>query len=193
MDVEDQLKDSFIKSVKEFYTNEQHLIKDDLCERALVFRLGLIMSRNFHEYSVYSEYNRAHDAEDHSGYKEIQGQIYTYPDIIVVSGEQGAAANMLVVEAKKMKNNDIRTDLEKLFWFTSGSYTYRYKVGAHLFFLENCFIVVFYMNGRPNSLQKYTLTESLWEDISVDLNDYYYYSSIDVLLEELTSREGQDE
>ena len=173
-----QVKETLFRCIKEFYKEEQSLLKDDLCERALVFRLGCRMYSKFHGCSVYSEYNRAH-AEDNVSYKDIPGKIHTYPDLIVVSdSEKGSNANKLMIEVKKEKNNDLSSDIEKLKWFSDQSYKYRYLCACHLFLSVDYFLVCSYENGNVKDIFQFTLRDNQWIYNHVIPASDFNYSSL---------------
>lgn len=161
---EAEIKEAFVGAVKRFYDKEERMLKDDVCERALAFRLGLDVVAMFPQFTVHSEYNKAHDRYGVAQAKEIPGKIHTYPDLIVVDGVgQGSDSNILMVEIKKSKNKaDITSDLDKLRWFTEPLYCYRYKVAAHLFFDKTSFLVVWYKDGLPVSADQWCFASGVW-------------------------------
>ena len=158
---EDELLGILIPRIMQFYSREQHLLRDDLCERSLVFRLGCILYNSFDGCSVHSEYNKFHDAYGaHS--KSIPGQVHTYPDLIVFfdripinEPQNSLSLNQLFVEVKKSQNNRLQSDLNKLKWFTDDSYKLQYVLGCHLFLDVSCFIIVCHHHGYPYSVLKY--------------------------------------
>lgn len=164
---------TFITKVEEFYDNESQLLQDDLCERALVFRLGCRLYAAFSGCSVYCEYNKAH-GEDGVTSKGIPGQIHTYPDILIFSDTiNGSSANKIVIEVKKANNNQSwETDIKKLKWFTDPVYKYRYKTGYHLILAKTFFILCLYERGSLVSAKKYIRNNTAWIIQTASLTNY---------------------
>ncbi|MCQ2352399.1 MAG: hypothetical protein MJ033_02850 [Victivallaceae bacterium] len=159
----EDLKRIFIGKIREFYNEENRLLADDLCERALVFRIGCRLYNAFAGCSVFCEYNKAH-GENGTTSKEIPGQIHTYPDILIFSAtETGSSANKIVVEVKKSNNaNSWSSDIDKLTWFTAPRYKYRYLIGYHLILAENIFILCLYERGHLTSITKHIKRGTTW-------------------------------
>lgn len=89
---------------------DAHLLRYDVSERAICFRLGLYLQHMFTAWDVDCEYNRdGHDPKqlhilprDQSILEEKK--VSVFPDIIV--HRRGTAENLLIVEVKKSNNND---------------------------------------------------------------------------------------
>lgn len=163
----------FITKVEEFYDNESQLLQDDLCERALVFRLGCRLYAAFSGCSVYCEYNKAH-GEDGVTSKEIPEQIHTYPDILIFSDTvNDSSANKIIVEVKKKNNNQSwGSDINKLKRFTDPVYKYRYKTGYHLILAKTFFILCLYEDGSFVTATKYIKNNEGWLSQVISLTTY---------------------
>lgn len=166
-------RSTFITKVEEFYDNESQLLQDDLCERALVFRLGCRLYAAFSGCSVYCEYNKAH-GEDGVTSKEIPEQIHTYPDILIFSDTvNDSSANKIIVEVKKENNNQSwGSDINKLKWFTDPVYKYRYKTGYHLILAKTFFILCLYEDGSFVTATKYIKNNEGWLSQVISLTPY---------------------
>ena len=164
---------TFITKVEEFYDNESQLLQDDLCERALVFRLGCRLYAAFSGCSVYCEYNKAH-GEDGVTSKEIPEQIHTYPDILIFSDTvNDSSANKIIVEVKKENNHQSwGSDINKLKWFTDPVYKYRYKTGYHLILAKTFFILCLYEDGSFVTATKYIKNNEGWLSQVISLPPY---------------------
>ena len=164
---------TFITKVEEFYDNESQLLQDDLCERALVFRLGCRLYAAFSGCSVYCEYNKAH-GEDGVTSKEIPEQIHTYPDILIFSDTvNDSSANKIIVEVKKKNNNQSwGSDINKLKRFTDPVYKYRYKTGYHLILAKTFFILCLYEDGSFVTATKYIKNNEGWLSQVISLTTY---------------------
>ena len=166
-------RETFTTKVKEFYEREIQLLEDDLCERALVFRLGCRLYNAFSGCSVYCEYNKARGVDGVTS-KEIPGQIHTYPDILIFSDTiNGSSANKIVVEVKKENNNQSwETDIKKLEWFTNSGFKYRYKTGYHLILAKTFFILCLYEEGRFVTATKHVKSNANWIIQAASLTTY---------------------
>ena len=177
------LKEKLIASLKSFYEKERHLLIDELCERAVTFRLGLIMATKFRPVSVYAEYNKKHDADGRAWPKSLGLlQDISYPDLLVFSNDEpDEKPNKLVVEAKldyrNQSSEDISHDKEKLIYFTDQDKEYRYIIGAHLLLGKDFFTIAYYENGRLSTAEQYCKPRSRWRKRgSNDPLDYYTIS-----------------
>lgn len=187
---ENELLDRLIPGIKLFYSREHHLLRDDLCERSLVFRLGCILYNAFEGCSVHSEYNKFHD-EYGAHSKSIPGQVHTYPDLIVFFDNvprdeppNSLSLNQLFVEVKKSQNDRLQSDLNKLKWFTDDSYKLQYVLGCHLFLDVNSFLVVCHHHGFPYSVLKYEydyIHDSWTSPQMLDVPPWFEYHSFSEL------------
>ena len=55
----DELKDLLVLAVKAFYEQDGHLVKDDLCERALTFRIGLQLQKLLRNIMIFMVISKA--------------------------------------------------------------------------------------------------------------------------------------
>ena len=105
----DELKDLLVSAVKAFYEQDGQLVKDDLCERALTFRIGLRLAKAIEEHhdiygDIQSEFNKAYSNGMVMNGKSIHlpsGTLKThnYPDLLLFNHVVG---NKIVVEIKKL-------------------------------------------------------------------------------------------
>ena len=103
-------------------------------ERAIVMRLALQIEGKFPGWSIGYEWNRREDVAKRLRHgvteEDIIREGLIIPDIIV--HRVGKRANLLVVEVKKLGNNDYDSDIWKLQGLTLQEGEYGYAVGLHL-------------------------------------------------------------
>lgn len=108
-----EVKHAVNEALRLFYLNDLYLIRHDVHECALTFRLGLYLQQLFSGWDVDCEFNRDICADD--GIKRIPIRDHgrhkrkdIVPDIII--HKRGIDCNLLVIEAKK---NPTETDRVK--------------------------------------------------------------------------------
>lgn len=163
-----QIMDMLVNAVKSFYLKESRFITDRVCERAIVGRIVLYLSRNAKKWGleVFTEFNKSYQEGDGQARaktldSEIQQRTTNYPDILVLrcSEDMKPCDNILVVETKYYDNpraNNLTDDIFKLSNFTkelsendTRQCYYSYPIGGHLFFDEDIFVILWYKNGMP--------------------------------------------
>ncbi len=165
----DWIVKKLISSLKALYENERKLLTDELGERAVIFRLGLIMAKKFKPADVYAEYNKKHDTDGNSLAKSLGDlQSTSYPDLLVFSNENNDnRANKLVIEAKMGYQDynceEIERDKKKLTYFTQDNKEYRYMIGAHILLDKDFFVIIYFENGTILSAERYDKTPQKWK------------------------------
>ena len=159
-----ELKDLLVLSVKAFYKQDRQLVKDDLCERALTFRIGLQLNKAIKCYhniygDVQSEFNKAYSETVGVMEKRIHlpfGSIkeHNYPDLILFNHNIG---NRIIIEIKKLnkltRNVHIIDDIYKLYAFTHPTNDdYCYSLGVHLILGKDAFLAIWYVNGKIDAV-----------------------------------------
>lgn len=103
-------------AICQLYTKDKYLLKVDAAERSITHRLGLYLQDSFKGWDVDCEYNRyGQDPKKISSNELKPGKKKrrVYPDIVIHKrGVEGF--NLLVIEAKKVRNKRKDRDLEKL-------------------------------------------------------------------------------
>ena len=178
---EEDFRTIFVEKITEFYDEESQLLEDDLCERALVFRIGCHLHNAFDGCSVYCEYNKAHGGIEVTP-KQIRHEEKSrlvYPDVIIFSDvEEGSDANKIVVEVKKITNRcDWSLDIDKLRYFTQDPYGY--DTGYHLILGKSYFILCLYEHGNLVSAEKYDKVSNQW--IPSHAGDIEYANAKDLI------------
>ena len=174
------LERKLICCIKSFFKNERQLLEDELCERAVTFRLGAKMIKCFQPADVYAEYNKRHDASGCTLAKSLgSSQATSYPDLLVFSNDpEDLHPNKLVIEVKLDYQNpsgqDIQHDKDKLMYFTNQDNEYKYIIGGHLLLGTNFFVIAYFENGNLSEIERYDRSEeSSWEKITVSCpHDY---------------------
>jgi hypothetical protein len=128
------------RAIQKLTDRDRELLKRDVNERSITHSLAMYLQEQFSEMAVDCEYNR-----DHDNVKKLLSYPRTvraddtdaktvFPDIIVHKGGTNAA-NLLVIEAKKVANprrKDKDSDREKLNAFKGDTHL-KYE---HAVFLE---------------------------------------------------------
>ncbi len=136
-----------IEALLEFLSKEQFLLKNDINERTLTYKLAIYLQKYFSDYDVDCEYNRMMKNEGYikkalrlpvDGHVEISDttQKTVYPDIIIHKRGDDRD-NFLVIEVKKfvnVRNSNRDFDFQKLKAFTD---QLDYSLGLYLEFSEN--------------------------------------------------------
>ena len=144
-----------IRSLNQLYKNDAPLLSNNLCERALVFRVGHYLSKLLDEdypnseYSVDSEYNRRGSLE-----KRICSSHAQYPDLILHKRGDTSATdgnNLLVVEFKRARERNYKkgfeNDVKKLEHLTQNN-DYNYLLGSHVYLENDNYMIVWYIRGN---------------------------------------------
>ena len=166
--IDKQIMNILVKAVKDFYRKESRFISDRVCERAIVGRILIYMSKIAQKYDleVFTEFNRMYrETVDFAMTKSLDcylGERNTnYPDILVLKCDEHMKPfeNVLVVEAKyadSARDNKLDDDIYKLKYFTREpqelerrNHIYAYPLGCHVFFDNDIFVVLWYKNGIP--------------------------------------------
>ena len=170
------LKNIVLRAVKAFYEQDSTLVEDDLCERALTFRIGLQLAKVIEEHhdvygDVQSEFNKAYSMFMEVTEKSInlpRGYIKdkNYPDLLLFSHDVG---NKIIIEIKKLnkltRNRDLKEDIIKLYAFTHPYVNdYCYPLGVHLILETNAFLAIWFVKGRVQSaiILSYNSESSKW-------------------------------
>lgn len=174
----DWIVKKLISSLKALYKNERKLLIDELGERAVIFRLGLIMSKKFKPAYVCAEYNKKHDADGNTLSKSLRIQKTSYPDLLVFSNEENDwRPNKLVIEAKMdyqyHDQFDVQHDKRKIKFFTNNNEEYKYIVGTHLLLGKDFFIIAYYENANLLKLERYEENHGKWKKMKVSNNIDY--------------------
>lgn len=135
-----QLKEIVSQALDELYFKDDYLIKNGsksnshLSERSIMFRLGIYIDRIMGEkFNVDTEYNR--NGADLKRYCNIDinkdKEVCCVPDIIIHKRGNNDN-NILIIEIKPWWNQDNKTDIIKLKYFTDNTHQYKYKFGLSL-------------------------------------------------------------
>ncbi len=126
------------KACAKLYEQDRYLINMRVCERAIVFRLGIYLQTLINKdselklYNLDNEYNK--NNRDLKRVPEFENG--TYPDLII--HKRGSNRdNMLIIECKTEWNDDISTDIRKLKQFINITGRYKYKYGISIIFRMN--------------------------------------------------------
>lgn len=180
--IREELKKLLVTSVKKFYEQDGQLVNDDLCERALTFRIGLQLAKaiensNRRYGDVHSEFNKAYDEVIGVSEKSIflpHGRLkkINYPDLLLFSHDVG---NKIIIEIKKLnklqKKDYIYEDISKLWAFTHPfneiqyfSFYYHYPLGAHLILENDMFLVIWYVDASIETSDIYLFNnkDNIW-------------------------------
>ena len=136
--MKEKIRDLLEKACKKIYKEDRYLIDNRVCERAIVFRLGIYIQRIISKdaelkfYDLDNEYNR-----NRQDSKRIPGfENGTYPDLII--HKRGSNKNnMVIIECKTEWNDDIDRDIQKLREFINITGEYKYKYGVSTIFRRN--------------------------------------------------------
>lgn len=121
------------RSVEEFVAQESDLLRLDVHEQALTHKLAEYVQRQFPGWNVDCEYNRRAQAIKRIRRATPEGgedEIEIKPDIIVHKREK--RENLLLIEAKKSTNKELKNDEDKLEGLTDKNGEYGYDFGLHL-------------------------------------------------------------
>lgn len=158
----------------QFGRSVQELLRDDDMVKAgpeefsITTDLAIKMVPRFRGWRVSPEWTRREDEEKRVAWNDDAGRLKLKkirPDIIVHHMHR-TDNNLLVVEAKRLRNTDFEDDIRKLTLMTLGhsvhpDYHYGYRVGVHLVIdLPNRLIAKsdVYRNGQIDG----DLTDWLW-------------------------------
>lgn len=119
-----------IEALGQLCANDSFLFEVDAHEQAITHKLGCYLSQQYPDIHVDCEYNR--HGEDPKKL-QLETDWLIKPDIIVHTRNTDEA-NEIVIEAKKVYNDDIERDVRKLKGLTSPHQDYRYDYGFHLTF-----------------------------------------------------------
>ena len=114
-----EVKHAVNEALRLFYLNDLYLIRHDVHECALTFRLGLYLQQLFSGWDVDCEFNRncvvGNDPKRVHGWRNGDRSMKNiFPDIII--HRRGTECNLLVIEAKKKnaENQDKIDDTAKV-------------------------------------------------------------------------------
>lgn len=94
---------SVLLVIEEFYIKDIDLVRKNLCERCLVFRLGLYLDKAFPDYYVDCEFNKSF-YKGKVGPKILSNIHGNYVDIIVHKRSNNWGENLMCFEVKKANN-----------------------------------------------------------------------------------------
>ena len=154
----DTIKEEFLEALQRLYKDDYYLIRQNCCERSIVFRLGVCLNNILKnpDYDVDCEYNRIGKKPN-----SLIGRRLNYPDIIVHKRGDDRN-NALVVEVKTPKDSNrkhLNNDKIKLEGFTSKS-SYEYTYGAHVYIAATSCSVVWYEHGTIKTFCKYKVVKN---------------------------------
>lgn len=165
-DIEGNVKNSLAKLIE----NDGFLLKENVNERSITYRLAMYLQEEFEGYEVDCEYNRMNNGQsiniktinyDNNNVPIDDDNAKTvFPDIIV--HKRNKPENLLVIEAKKSNNKNLELDQKKLEIFTSLERNFRYFYGLNLIFqVKSDFgkptILKWYKEGEFDNESKYSL------------------------------------
>ena len=159
------------EAIKELKQKDIFLLKNDISERAISYKLAVYLNDKFDGYSVDCEYNGYAKADNNKKYIMILRdkaeslsilrmsdgndevvKRYVYPDIIV--HKRGESDNLLIIEVKKSTSRvGNNFDKEKVQRYTSPEYEndLNYTFGAFVFFQtgseDTSHLIEWYENG----------------------------------------------
>jgi hypothetical protein len=169
----EEIKSKVNTGIDLFKDKDGFLLKNDISEWAISHKLATFIEKEFAGFDVDCEYNGYAKADNNKKYinilrykliefgklkeeddgdKEKYVKRLIYPDIIV--HERGKENNLLILEVKKAKNQDIAFDREKLKRYTSLDYenALNYRLGCLVIFTtggdEMAHDVEWYENGQ---------------------------------------------
>lgn len=142
-------------SLNKLMEYDKFLLEENVNERSITHKLAEYLQQEFKEWDVDCEYNRMTNGHsitkktiifEHEDISiEDQDAKTVFPDIII--HKRNTEKNLLVIEAKKSKNNNYELDEKKLEMFTSDQFGYFY--GLHIILqVDNDF-------GKPTILRWY--------------------------------------
>lgn len=164
--IERAVKNSLDKLIK----NDVILLKENVNERSITYRLAMYLQEEFEGYEVDCEYNRMNighsiniktiNYDNNDVPIDDDNATTVFPDIIV--HKRNKPENLLVIEAKKSINKNLKLDKKKLRIFTSLESNFKYSYGLNLIFqvkddFKKPTILRWYKEGEFDHETKYSL------------------------------------
>ena len=184
----EELLHILVAGIKRFYREENHLLVDEVCERAVAFRLGTKLLNRFKPADVYAEYNRRHDPDGFARKKRLGNlQDTSYPDLLVFRriGEDDTP-DKIAIEMKmgyqESTSNDYIADREKLKVLTDPNEDdFNYILGIHLIMNVDRFYLCGYEQGTQSFIQRFVRTNGKWEQKELWPHSYLSYDDLESL------------
>ncbi|MBR4255198.1 MAG: hypothetical protein IKQ16_08940 [Lentisphaeria bacterium] len=181
----EEMLNTLIRGIKRFYKEEHHLLEDQVCERAVAFRLGAKLLNKFKPADVYAEYNKRHDPDGMVRKKRLGDlQDTSYPDLLVFERfGDNPRPDKLAIEIKmgyqRNSRSEYENDCRKLAVLTDPyEDNLNYILGIHLVLDVDCFYLCGYELGRLTFIKRFIKEEGKWGQIELSPE---FYTSFDDL------------
>ena len=115
-------------AVERLVVHDEFLLKTNASERSITHRPGMYLPDEFPCLDADCQYNR----EGTDGEPKHLDIAPIFPDIIIHKRGENNAMNLLVIEVKKLNNQEVARDRQRVCEFTRVGGRFEYKIGLLL-------------------------------------------------------------
>lgn len=179
-----ELKKLLKESIEEFYKKDYNLLKKNVHEQAITHRIAFYFENKLpkiYKYSVDVEYNRKEEYNKQL-YQECRkcchsecvcnpqnpsfstNQNTGRPDIIF-HFRGNDKNNLLVIEAKKIGNENVNNDNKKLTYLTCMEGKYKYQLGGLVVLGKKQATIIYYQKGKEYQKEVGAIKQKLIHEV----------------------------
>lgn len=148
------------KIINQLYKEDDFLIRNNVCERSLMFRIALYLQKEFPEYFVDCELNKMGTKQNGKSckimqYNEGDEPKKVYIDIIIHRRKPDKDdSNYICIEIKRTKKG-IEKDINRIKRMTKQDYAFEYQGNKYLFGYKYGFLLYLPKDLNKKSIRKF--------------------------------------